>query len=421
ACGGAPAPSQTPADVDTAAPEPPVADAESDAPPALTGPFTTITAMAFGGDGTLFLADSGTGKVHAFQPPPVENGAARAPFNLKNVDAKIAGVLGTTSANVRVRDLAIHPQTKEAYLAVGRVTGKTYASAVVVIDQSGAVRLLDVSATKAVQIPFAPSKEFEFYGEVPGRDLTFTDLEVHEGTLYAAGQSNPDFTSSLWTVPVGLDAAVKTSKVEIYHAVHGQNETRAPIRTMKVVDIGGLDHMVAAYTCTPLVVFPLSAIQDGQTITGKTIAELGYGNTPGDLLAFTAEDMKKNKFPVLFLQNKNQSAQVIPMEAVTAAAGGAGITKPVGLETVSLGAMNVPMTQLLHVDDQDPFHLVAVRRDAEEGDLELVSYLKNVYFRLSDFQSEYEIPGYAYPPEQEPTKKFQNKMKQDEGYPDLVR
>ncbi|MEO1267472.1 MAG: hypothetical protein AAFX99_05195, partial [Myxococcota bacterium] len=323
--------------------------------------------------------------------------------------------------HVRVRDLAIHPKTKEAYLALGRVTGKTYASAVAIVNQTGDVRLLDLSGATSKQIPFAPTKEFHFYRDVPGRDLTFTDLEVHKGTLYVAGLSNADFTSSLWALPVSLKGDVQTSKVEIYHAVHAQKETRAPIRSMKVVDINGVDYMIAAYTCTPLVAFPLTAVKDGAKITGKTIAELGYGNTPGDLLSFMAQDDKKNTFPVLFLQHKNQSAQVIPLKGVAEAVGKAGITEPVGLKTVNLGAMPVPMTQILQAADQDPFHLVVVRRDIEQGDLELVSYMKNVYFRLSDFQSEYEIPGYAYAPDQEKIKQFQNIMKKSEGFSDLAK
>lgn len=383
--------------------------------------FESITVLAFSADGTLFIGDSGTGTVHAVQPPPAENPNAEQGYNLRNIDATIAELLGTTTTEVRVRDLAVHPMTKEAYLAVGRVTDDDYASAVVIINQAGEARLLDPTlAGETLEVPFAPTDEFFFYRDVPSRDLTFTDLEIHDGRLYIAGMSNADFASSLWATPIPFDGEASTTTVEIYHGVHGQQETRAPIRSMKVVDIDGTDHMVASYTCTPLVVFPLSDIEDGAHISGKTIAELGFGNTPGDIIAFDGQDPEQNPIPLLFIQHKNQSPQVIPMQAIAGAAAGEGITEPLGTTTVDLGASNVPMTNILQVEDQDPGRLVAVRRDAEQGDIELVSYLKNVYFRLSDFQSEYEIPGYEYPPEQDMIRQFQNVMKIDEGYPELV-
>ncbi|MEM9193306.1 MAG: hypothetical protein AAGF12_29290, partial [Myxococcota bacterium] len=180
------------------------------------------------------------------------------------------------------------------------------------------------------------------------------------------------------------------------------------------------DYMLAAYTCTPLVAFPLSEIQDGAHITGKTIGELGFGNTPGDLLAFNGQDPQQNPFPLVFIHHKNQSAQVIGLQAVEQAVKGAGLTESVGMSKVDLDAGHMPIVNVLQIDDQDQGHLAAVRRDPEEGDLELVSFMKNVYFRLSDFQSEYEIPNYEYPEAQAQIRGFQNMMKQDEGYPDAV-
>ncbi|MEM9865789.1 MAG: hypothetical protein AAF938_29545, partial [Myxococcota bacterium] len=238
-----------------------------------------------------------------------------------------------------------------------------------------------------------------------------------------AGLSNADFASTLWKTSLPLTGEVTTTRVEIYHTVHNQQETRAPIRTMTVVNVEGTDYMVAAYTCTPLVVFPLSEIADGARITGKTIAELGFGNTPGDILAFTGQDAQQNPFPVLFIQHKNQSSQVIAMNAVAQAIQRDGLSEPVNMGDMSqsLGASAMPLINVLQIDDQDPGHLAMLRRDMDTGRAELVSVMKNVYFRLSDFQSEYEIPTYAYNEAQGPIREFQNLMKRDEGYPELAR
>lgn len=394
-------------------------DSNSVTPVAL--PFAAISAITFDDAGTLYLGDSGTGEVYALTPPEVVNAAADQGYNLRNIDTAVAELLGTTRESVRVRDMAVHPTTKEAYLAVARETEDDYASAIVIFDQTGAARLLDTELeTQTLTVPFAPNESFFFYEDFPSRDLSFTDLEVHDGTLYIAGMSNADFASSLWTSSLPFSDEPSVTTVEIYHGVHAQYETRAPIRGMTVVELAGEDYLVATYTCTPLVVIPLSDIQDGAAITGKTIGELGYGNTPGDLVAVDVADESGNPVPLLFVQNKSQSAQIIPMAAVAEAAAGEGITTPLGLSVVDLGASNAPMVGLLQLADQDPAHLVSVRRDPEQGDLELVSFLKGVWFRLSDFQSEYEIPSYEYPADQDGIRQFQNMMKVDEGYPELV-
>ena len=70
-----------------------------------------------------------------------------------------------------------------------------------------------------------------------------------------------------------------------YHVSHGQWETAAPIRTF--VPYQGGASILASYTCTPLVHFPLADLQPGSHATGRTVAELGAGNQPLDIVAYT--------------------------------------------------------------------------------------------------------------------------------------
>ena len=56
---------------------------------------------------------------------------------------------------------------------------------------------------------------------------------------------------------------------------------------MSFASWGGKPYLVAAYTCTPIVTIPLDELKDGAHIRGKTIAELGYGNTPAGMIAYT--------------------------------------------------------------------------------------------------------------------------------------
>lgn len=421
ACEGDSSPAECPPpdaeDASMGAPDAPGADVETsmDAGSTLESPFEAITVLTFDGEGTLYIADSGEGQIHAVTPPEAANPAAEAAYNLRDIDLAVASLLGTSRDAVRVRDLAVHPVTREAYIAVARPDGDTLVSAIVVMNQAGEARLLDPGTLDSVTLPFAPAEDFRFYDDFPSRDLSITDLTVYDGVLYVAGMSNADFAATLWTIPLPFDGEPTVTTVEIYHGVHGQTETRAPIRTMTIAELGGVPSIIAAYTCTPLVTFPLSEIVDGAHITGKTIAELGFGNTPGDMEVFDVTDMAGNTSSVMFLQNLNQGAQVIPLDVISAANQEEGINTMLGLTRVDLGAFDTPMTGIAQLAEQDPRRLLAIRRDARQGDLELVSYLKGVYFRLSDFQSEYEVPNYVYPPEQDLTRQFQNMMKVDEG------
>ena len=55
--------------------------------------------------------------------------------------------------------------------------------------------------------------------------------------------------------------------------------------------------------------------------------------------------------------------------------------------------------------------------------MELVSFRKGSFFRLSDFISEYNFPDYAYADDPMSTgvRMFQNMLKADEGFPGQIR
>ncbi len=67
----------------------------------------------------------------------------------------------------------------------------------------------------------------------------------------------------------------------------------------------------------------------------------------------------------------------------------------------------------MQLDDQDDYHITTIKRNPDNGSLELLSYLKNVYFRLDEFVSEYDQPSYIYEGQQMQSKTFQNMIIQD--------
>ena len=65
--------------------------------------------MAFGPDGILFLADNASAAIYAadVSDPGPQGGAE--PFDLENVDARVASYLGCEAADIAVADMAVHP------------------------------------------------------------------------------------------------------------------------------------------------------------------------------------------------------------------------------------------------------------------------------------------------------------------------
>ena len=80
----------------------------------------------------------------------------------------------------------------------------------------------------------------------------------------------------------------------------------------------------------------------------------------------------------------------------------------------------VPTAGVMHIAEQNPMMLTILRRNMDDGSIGLISQIKGTYFRLSDFQSEYEFPDYKYT-DTEPWKDFHNMIKPMEGYPELIK
>src|SRR5205807_9660847 len=51
-------------------------------------------------------------------------------------------------------------------------------------------------------------------------------------------------------------------------------------------EINGESHLLAAYTCTPLVKIPVANLKPGAKVKGTTIAELGNRNRPLDMIVY---------------------------------------------------------------------------------------------------------------------------------------
>jgi hypothetical protein len=130
--------------------------------------------------------------------------------------------------------------------------------------------------------------------------------------------------------------------------------------------VGNEAHLLAAYTCTPLVQFPLSQIKPGAKIKGKTIAELGNRNRPLDMIVY----QKDGKDYLLLANNsrgimKINTDQIEKSESIEAPVRDGG-KKGLPYETIESWK---GIDQLDRLDNQ---HAIVLRR-TEGGALNLES------------------------------------------------
>jgi hypothetical protein len=378
--------------------------------------------LTFGDAHTLFVADWKGARIYAL-PVAAPAKAAGKPFNLMDVQAPIAKALGVAPSALRFEDLAVQPDSELAFVAltVRGAKGKS-TPAIVSIDAAGKVTRLDLakatSAAASAAIADAPSADVNFWRDLPAQTLTVTDMRFHQNKLYVAGLSNRSFASTLRVYDYPFSGKAQATTVEMYHPVHNQVETRAPIRSMAVMTIGGEPSLLAAYTCTPLVVIPLKDLKDGAHIVAKTVGEMGWGSAPNGLVTY-----KQGEAEVALLVNSSRSADLLSEADLNAAAAAPGLNTPIEWPAkpyLGVKGLMTPMSAALRVDNLNPQLLLALRREDATGQMQLVSILKGAHLRLSDFVNEYDFPDYRYP-EGDKFRDFHKYARGLEGYPEQAK
>jgi hypothetical protein len=386
---------------------------------ASAGPIRSVGVMTFADADTVVIADWRTGEIHALHLAPAA-GATAKPFNLKDVSTPIARALRTQPDKLRFEDMAFRPGAELAYITVSVERGPgAPASALVSVDAAGKVAIVDLARTRrtSAEIKSPPAADKRLWRDVPEATLTVTDLVVHDGKLYVAGLSNASFASTLRVYDFPFTGAATATSVEMYHPVHNQLETRAPIRKMAVVTLDAEPSLVAAFTCTPLVTIALKDLKDGAHITGKTIAELGWGSAPVDMVTFDA-----GQGPMVLLTNSHKSADLMAVSAIAEASTRPGLDTPIKWPSeplLGLKSTFIPMSGVAQLGNQNKDFLGALRRDEASGAMQLVSIRKGAFLRLSDFVNEYDFADFKYGPN-DGFRGVHQLLRTDEGYPDLA-
>jgi len=371
-------------------------------------------ALAFSDSGVLFVGDNYNGAIYAMD---LSGGTAPdqvKPVNIGDIDVKIADVLGVARSAVAINDMAVHPVTADIYVSTTRIGNFESAPAIMKVTQNAEIELLDLAsiAFQKQALDNYPDQNTTFRprglgempplvrdiakGEISLSSLAIMDMEFYEGELFVSGVAFDNFLSTLRRMPYPFTEDQSATNVEMYHISHNQYETRAPIRAMSIQQIDGKAQLIAAYTCSPIVVISLDEIVDGAKITARTLMDYGNGQ-PLDMLSY-----KLNGEDMLFLTNNSRSPYVIPVASLNGAksytpddlpSGGRSDLSPempVGAtgKTVMFDGMSLQMAELGNS------LFVSLTRDMYTGSLNMDSNFNGFPNRLHNLVAEFDFPQY---------------------------
>jgi hypothetical protein len=333
--------------------------------------LTSAGAMTFNSEGILFIADSRASTLFAVDPG--ETG--RAEYGDRNMvadlDLKVAGLLGTTRDKIRFGDMARNPKTGSLYFTVSRVTDNGSEPALVRARGSDIVELvnLDNIRNSSADLPEAPAKDAKLPWGQPSWTLAITDLTFLDGELWVAGLTNEEFASGLRRIPFPFGRKSEITSVEIFHTSHNRWETASPITSFLPITLNGTPSLLAGYGCSPVAAFSQSDLKKGGHLRGRTVAELGGGNQPVDMVQYEAN----GKQWVLIANSDRTLMRMDPEEIARAP----GLTKGVdaAFKSAGVGYLSVSSSGVMHVADAGDA-IAVLRRDTETGAVEVAKYQK---------------------------------------------
>ncbi|MEO9825853.1 MAG: hypothetical protein ABJF50_15670 [Paracoccaceae bacterium] len=371
-------------------------------------------ALEFSDTGTLFVGDNYNGAIYAFDMTGGTAPTQVAPVNIGDIDVKIADALGVPSSALAINDMAVHPVTAEIFVSVSRIGNFESAPAIMKVSQNAEISLLDLASLSFEKqaLDHYPDQETTFRprglgqnpplardvakGNVTLSSLAIMDMEYHEGELFVAGVAFENFLSTLRRMPYPFTGEQSAANVEMYHISHDQFETRAPIRAMSIQEVDGKTQLVAAYTCSPIVLIDLNEIVDGAKITARTLMDYGNGQ-PLDMISYSLQGEE-----TLFLTSNSRSPHVIPVSSLSGAKaytpddfdrGGKSDLSPL-MPVGDTGKAIMFDGMSLHMDALGDNLFVSLTRDMYTGSLNMDSNFNGFPNRLHNLMAEFDFPQY---------------------------
>jgi hypothetical protein len=240
----------------------------------------SIGQLAFGADGLLLIAEPGASALIA-----VDTGDAGPVTKYKSIVPNLAGLfaaaMNTAPDQVQIVDMAPNPASGTVYFSVRNLAGKDVA--IVSINPDGQAKVLDFAERPHVRVELPKSEA--------GPIKNISDVAVTDDRVLVTGQSNEEFSSKIFSIPLPLSAQSQGTiySAETYHVSHGRWETKAPIQSFIPYDDKGTPCVIGAFACTPIAKFPIANLSSGANVRGTSVVELGSGNRPIDLFSYTKD------------------------------------------------------------------------------------------------------------------------------------
>jgi hypothetical protein len=326
--------------------------------------------LTFGSGGVLFAGDSRAGAVVALAVDDAAKDTHTGDGDVANIDRRIASLLGTSPDQIVIRDLAVNPATGHLFFSVSRGRGADALPAIVRSTLTGELARVPLDSIRYSKLALgdAPAETAKTPWGASSRSMTITDLAFTDGELLIAGLSNDAFSSTLRRTRFPFAGDTRATTLEIFHTSHGKYETAAPIETFLPYRVKGQPALLAGYGCAPLAVFTMSELSASKHVRGKTLAELGGGNRPQDMVAF---ERGGQRFVLIANSNRGvmlmRASDIDRSEPLAAAA-----TR----ETPITGTPYVPLplSGVMQLELLDPERIIMVVRDLEDGSVNLQSF-----------------------------------------------
>lgn len=383
--------------------------------PIYTQSIEALGALEFSPEGILFAGDNIAGSIHAIDLSKESRMKESFEINVYNIDVQVAAVLGTAPQNILIHDIAVHPISGEVYLSVTRGHGVEAMPALIKVNADNELDNVDLGAANMTSQALSKmpdmNKQFRPRGSMGGpptakdiakaqrpmRLFSIMDIKYHKGEVFVSGISNEEFCSVLRRMPYPYNGTESVSNIEMYHIAHDQYESRAPIRAMEIKHIDGIDQIVAAYTCSPVVLIPLTELTDGAKVKARTLGDMGNGQ-PLDMVAFHLMGQE-----MLFVTNSGRTPQVIPLQGLNNAkvvtdkdferGGKLDLSPLMPYGPMGKGVMFVGSS--LQIDLLDEGHFVSLNRDAPTGSLDLETVITMAPFKMNNIEAaEFDFPSY---------------------------
>jgi hypothetical protein len=196
---------------------------------------------------------------------------------LENFQAQLAGHLGAPKGGVEIIDIAVNPASNKVYVAARRQADRQYV--IVTIGSDGKIRQFSLEKVAFARVGLVAEK---------AKVDRVTDVAWADDRIVASGRSNESFASKIFSVytPLKHDSNTETFSAETYHVSHRRWETKAPMSVVLPFKENGKTYVIGAFSCTPVVKYPLESLKPGAKIKGTSVMELGSGNRPIDMFVY---------------------------------------------------------------------------------------------------------------------------------------